>query len=79
MAYVGPLGFLLGLPFPALFARAQGRREGDLAWCLSVNAFASVVATVGAIPIALVAGYSAVLASGILAYGAAAWARPRSW
>ena len=70
-AFVGVVGFFLGLPFPAGLGWVLDRHPGAAAWCVGINSFASVLATVLALPIALVSGYSSVLEAGALAYGVA--------
>ena len=37
-------------------------------WCVGINSFTSVVATVIAIPLSLFSGYTAVLGVGVAAY-----------
>ncbi|MCC7538032.1 MAG: hypothetical protein IT379_17535 [Deltaproteobacteria bacterium] len=65
---VVPLGALMGVPFPAALGAASSRGPSSVAWALGVNAFASVVASLGAVPIAMGGGFSSVLAAGAGAY-----------
>lgn len=74
VAWVAPLGILLGLPFPALISRLRGRRAG-LAW--ASNGFASVCASLVAVPFAMGAGFTAVLFAGVGAYFVAGLLVPR--
>jgi SAM-dependent methyltransferase len=61
---VAPLGFVMGVPFPAGL-HLLGRRQPELVpWAIGVNGFASVVAAVGNIPLAMVWGFRAVLLLG---------------
>ncbi|MCS6899803.1 MAG: hypothetical protein RMJ98_09065 [Myxococcales bacterium] len=74
---ISPLGFLMGIPFPASLKSLRPRGEEALAWAIGVNAFASVLGSLVAIPIAMFSGFSVV---GILAaalYGLAAWQAAR--
>jgi predicted membrane-bound spermidine synthase len=70
---LAPLGLLMGVPFAAGLARIAARPEGreaiPLAW--AVNGATSVVGGVLAAILALSFGFSAVLALGAAAYGAA--------
>ena len=69
--YVLPLGFFLGFPFPAGLQWLGKNAAAAVPWCVGINAFASVVASVTSITIAHVGGYSAVLQVGGLLYAAA--------
>jgi hypothetical protein len=71
LGFVLPLGALLGLPFPAGLGWVE--REARLAapWCIGVNAFASVLASVAVVPLSMFVGYGAVLATGLAMYAAA--------
>jgi hypothetical protein len=61
LAFLGPLGFVMGLPFPAALSWIAGRHPGAATWCIGINAFASVIATVAATPLTLMFGYPAVI------------------
>jgi hypothetical protein len=73
LAFVFPIFFVLGMPFP-LGLRVVGRRTGyplvPLAW--ATNGFASVVGSVGAISLAILWGFDVVLAGGGVIYLATA-------
>jgi hypothetical protein len=67
-----PLGFVMGMPFP-MGLRAAGERGDTLvAWGLGVNSFASVVASLLAVPLAMFWGFPAVsvLAMGLYLFAA---------
>ena len=68
MSFLVPLGFSMGLPFPAGLAWLSEERPGAMAWCVGINGFASVFATSAVIPIAMTFGYSAVLTCGLAMY-----------
>jgi predicted membrane-bound spermidine synthase len=73
MGLLFPLGFSMGIPFP-LGIRLL-KREGQAAavpWMWAVNGVISVVASVGAVAVAIVAGFSWAMALGALLYAAAA-------
>lgn len=61
LAFLAPLGFCMGLPFPAALSWVADKHPGAATWCIGINAFASVVATVAATPLTLMFGYPAVL------------------
>jgi hypothetical protein len=66
-----PLGLLLGIPFPSGL-RLLGEREPRLLpWAWVINGCCSVLAPIMAIMLAIVAGFTAVLALGAAAYGLA--------
>jgi hypothetical protein len=71
LGFVLPLGALLGLPFPAGLAWVEREARAAAPWCIGVNAFASVLASVLVVPLSMFAGYAAVLATGIVLYAAA--------
>jgi hypothetical protein len=68
---IAPAGFFMGFPFPALLARLGRESEGAVAWCVGINSFLSVFATVLAIVMALRFGYTSVLVVGLLGYALA--------
>jgi hypothetical protein len=71
-AFLLPLGFLLGMPFPLAVA-ALRRHDGGglLGWAWAANGFASVVGPLVAVMIAMDFGFDAVLALAALGYLAA--------
>ena len=68
-------GLLLGLPFPLGMACFDDR---DRAWYWAVNGATSVLASVLAIVIALLVGFSTVLGIAIACYLLAAFTLPRT-
>lgn len=70
---VAPLGFLMGMPFPAGLGLLAGAEPRAVPWAIGVNGFASVIAAVGNVPLAMVWGFRAVLLLGGALY-LAAWA-----
>jgi hypothetical protein len=67
-----PLGFVMGMPFPMGLRAAGARGDTLVAWGLGVNSFASVVASLLAMPLAMFWGFPAVsvLAMGLYAFAA---------
>lgn len=86
LVIIAPLGFLMGIPFPAglAWARSAGDdRDGQwwVAWMWAVNGAASVVASILASLLSLSLGFAATLAVGGAAYGVAgilAWRQGRT-
>ncbi len=71
-AFLLPLAFLLGIPFPAGLA-LLGRRSGDLVpWCWAANGAAGVAGSLGTLLVAMHWGYTAAILAGGGAYAAAA-------
>ncbi|MCB9831522.1 MAG: hypothetical protein H6807_03535 [Planctomycetes bacterium] len=54
-----PLGLLLGLPFPSALAILGRRSPRAAVWAIAVNGFASVTASLAAIPLTMIRGFSA--------------------
>lgn len=68
LAVVLPLAFLMGIPFPAGIS-ALGRDSGELLpWIWSVNGFASVTASLGAVLLAMNLGYLVTIDIGVAFY-----------
>jgi hypothetical protein len=63
-----PLGFFMGIPFPAGIKMLGGKDEGLIPWAWAVNACMSVLAPILTIMLALVIGFKAVLWLGAVAY-----------
>ncbi len=72
MVALGPLGFLMGVPFPVGWRTWVGDDRRAAAWAWAANGFASVVAAPLAALLALEAGWRAPLVVAALAYAAAA-------
>lgn len=70
-AMLGPAGVLLGVPMPAGL-RAVGRRPGlAIPWAWAINAALGVLASVAAVLIAVLFGFSAAFACGCACYALA--------
>ena len=65
-----PLGFAMGIPFPSGLRLA--RDETLIAWGLAANAFASIVASLLAVPFAIFAGFRVLGVCAIALYALAA-------
>jgi hypothetical protein len=72
IAFVAPLGLALGQPFAAALSWLRDHDPARVPWCIGINAFASVVASVGIVPLAMGAGYHGVLLTGAGLYALAA-------
>jgi len=68
---VAPLGLLMGMPFAQGMRLLRKSNPRYVAWAWGVNGSASVVASVGASLLALVAGFHWVLVTGALCYSGA--------
>jgi hypothetical protein len=77
---VAPLGFAMGIPFPMGIRIASTRGETLVAWGLATNSFASVIASLVAVPIAMFGGFPAVfaIAAGLYLAAAVVVHEPRS-
>lgn len=71
MALVAPAGIAMGLPFVAGLSWIHARYPAAVPWCIGINGFCSVLATVLVIPLSVTLGYSAVLATGVGLYALA--------
>lgn len=65
---LAPLGFLLGHPFPIGLKHVESRRHDMIPWAWGLNGAASVLGSVGAIGIAMLAGYTTVVIVGTICY-----------
>lgn len=65
---LGPLGFLMGMPFPVGLSWIKKHNPGIAPWAWAVNGFTSVIASVIASLLALSYGYDVVLLAGMAAY-----------
>jgi hypothetical protein len=69
VALLAPVGFLMGVPFPAGIRRLESSGfSASIAWMWAVNGSASVISAVLAALLALTFGFSWVLALGALCY-----------
>jgi hypothetical protein len=76
---LAPLGFLMGVPFPAGIRVLSERAPGLIPWAWAVNGCASVLSSILAALGALSWGFSVVLGAGAVCYGAAVlciWSLP---
>ena len=71
IAFLLPLGLLLGMPLPAGFRLIGERRPGVLAWAWGVNGAMSVLGATLAIYVAMSYGFARVALSGAIIYAAA--------
>ncbi len=78
MAFILPLAFLMGMPFPAGLAAVGRRSPASVPWAWGVNGWASVVGAAGGALLLTGFGFSAVLGAGALLYLLAA-ALARQW
>jgi hypothetical protein len=77
IALVGPVGVLMGAPFPLGVMLAGTREQGASslrAWFWAMNGMASVLATVVSLVSAMTIGFTATVAVGAAAYALAGWA-----
>jgi hypothetical protein len=72
VSLIAPLGFAMGLPFPLGLSRVSERAPDLLPWAWGINGCASVVAAVIASLLAIHFGFTAVLATALGFYVAAA-------
>jgi SAM-dependent methyltransferase len=69
---IAPLGFLLGVPFPAAIERLESRGAGSLVgWAWAANGCASVLGPVIAVLLAMDVGFAWVTVLGAAGYGLA--------
>lgn len=80
VALVAPPAILMGIPFPAAIAYHQKQGEAWVARAWALNGYASLVASVGAVLVAMISGFSSVQIVAALAYGIIAilWLREAS-
>jgi hypothetical protein len=67
-AFISPLGFLMGIPFPTALGYIKQESENDVAWMWCINGAFSVFAGVFALVVAMAFGFNAVLLLGALTY-----------
>ena len=61
MAVTGPLGFVMGMPFPLGIRYAATHARPLLPWIWSLNGYASVLGSVLSVVLAIQIGFTAVL------------------
>ncbi|MFP3938729.1 MAG: spermidine synthase [Thermoanaerobaculia bacterium] len=74
LAFLAPLAFAMGMPFPLGLARTGRREPAWVPWAWAVNGCASVVSAVAATLLAIHFGFTAVVATAAALYLVAAWA-----
>jgi len=67
-AFISPLGFLMGIPFPTTLGYIKQEFENDAVWMWCINGAFSVLAGVFALIVAMTFGFNAVLLLGALTY-----------
>jgi hypothetical protein len=77
VALILPLGFAMGMPFPAGLARVAASAGRLVPWAWGVNACASVIGAIAATLAAVHFGFTAVLIAAIALYAMAAACAPR--
>jgi hypothetical protein len=65
---IGPLGFLMGMPFPMGLARTIRMPGWVLPWAWGVNGCASVVGAAGATILSVAHGFSVTLVAAAVLY-----------
>ena len=71
VAFIAPLGFIMGMPFPAALQRLEEWHAPSVRWAWSLNAAASVFGSVAALVAAIYMGLTQTLVMGGLFYLAA--------
>lgn len=77
MLVIFPLGFVMGMPFPAGLRILGERSHAFVPWAFAVNGCASVTGSIVAILVAMELRFGVVLAAGAALYAVAYLARPR--
>ncbi|MGZ3478629.1 MAG: hypothetical protein ACXVCJ_29275, partial [Polyangiales bacterium] len=81
-AVTAPLGFAMGIPFPSGLRAVRDSSSADadpiIAWGIAGNAFASIVASLVVVPIALYSGFRAIGIAAAVLYALAGLVAPRS-
>ncbi|MGE0482477.1 MAG: hypothetical protein AB7Q17_18630 [Phycisphaerae bacterium] len=68
VAVLLPVGLLMGMPFPTGIRLAEQLNPNLTPWCWSVNAFATVLGSIGCIFVALLSDFTTVLYAGLGVY-----------
>ncbi len=76
MLLIAPLAFAMGMPFPIGLALASRTAQELVPWAWAINSCASVIGAVAATLLAVEFGFTAVIATALALYGAAALAAP---
>ncbi|QSX79357.1 polyamine aminopropyltransferase [Agrilutibacter solisilvae] len=75
---IAPLAFAMGMPFPLGLARLARQAPALVPWAWALNGFASVVAAIAALLLAMAVGLQATLGFALALYLVAAWVWPAS-
>jgi hypothetical protein len=78
VAYVAPVAFVMGMPFPTGLREAGRVAESLVPWAWAVNGALSVLGSVLAVVVSMTAGFSVSLVLAGLAYAIAYWTRRRA-
>lgn len=79
VALVGPLSFVMGMPFPTGMRLLGERAEALVPWAWGMNGVFSVLGSVVVILVSMFASFTASLTVAALFYGAAAVVAPALW
>lgn len=71
IAFVVPTGMAMGQPFVAGLTWLRTAAPPSVPWCIGINGFSSVIASIGVIPLAMGSGYSAAIFLGMALYACA--------
>jgi len=74
---LAPLGFLMGVPMPVGLRVVGARRPSGVPWAFGLNGAAGVTASVLAVLLAVLFGFTVAFATGVAAYILALLTRPR--
>ena len=74
LAVIAPLGVLLGMPFPTGMSIVAAEAPGLVPWAWGINGFFTVIGTILALMLAMMAGFLAVLILAGICYLAAGFA-----
>lgn len=77
VAWIAPLAFVMGMPFPTGLALLRGEAAGMIPWAFGVNGAASVLASILSIVLAMQAGFTAVFIAAAALYLVASFTVPR--
>lgn len=73
---LGPLAFLMGMPFPLALSHLAGRAAHLVPWAWGINGCGSVISSMLATLLAIHFGFNVVLVTAMLFYLAVAWCFP---
>jgi spermidine synthase len=76
IAFIAPLGFFMGMPFPQGIRMLRGRAQNLIPWAWGINGCASVLSSILATVLAIDLGFTGLLLLALLLYGTAAMVFP---